>query len=78
MFIHSDSKKEKNLNKLIFPGAKIVKLICINFSAMITPLLNETKRVTDVFFEVMRGKEEGVGEKGKSVSRPTKKSYKDC
>ena len=31
---------------------------------MITPLLNETKRVTDVFFEVMRGKEEGVGEKG--------------
>ena len=45
---------------------------------MITPLLNETKRVTDVFFEVMRGKEEGVGEKGKSVSRPTKKSYKDC
>ena len=27
---------------------------------MITPLLNETKRVTDVFFEVMRGKEEGV------------------
>ena len=29
---------------------------------MITPLPNETKRVTDVFFEVMRGKEEREGE----------------
>ena len=29
---------------------------------MITTLPNETKRVTDVFFEVMRGKEEREGE----------------
>ena len=58
-------RKMKNLIKIVFSGAqKMLKLTkwCINLSAMITPLPNETKRVTDVFFEVMRGKEEREGE----------------
>ena len=58
-------RKMKNLIRIVFSGAqKMLKLTkwCINLIAMITPLPNETKRVTDVFFEVMRGKEEREGE----------------